>query len=101
MGWPVPSRRRGQRDSVHARPERSPPTTCSTAQALRAARVRPAAVKALPSVSAPTKRSHLYTAFLASHADGWCELWQVNRDDVLDPDFNSYIAGFATHAVPT
>ena len=52
-----------------------------------------------PSVSAPTKRSHLYTAFLASHTDGWCELWQLNRDDVLDPDFDSYIARLATHAV--
>jgi aryl sulfotransferase len=40
-----------------------------------------------------------FRPFLAAHSDAWFDLWQVNPNDLLGPDFDSYIAGFAAHAL--
>jgi aryl sulfotransferase len=36
--------------------------------------------------------------FLAAHSDAWFDLWQVDKDEILGPDFDAFIAGFASHA---
>ena len=36
--------------------------------------------------------------FLASHSDAWFDLWQVNKEEIVGPDFETFISGFATHA---
>jgi aryl sulfotransferase len=36
--------------------------------------------------------------FLAAHSDAWFDLWQVDKDEIVGPDFDAFIAGFASHA---
>ena len=40
-----------------------------------------------------------FRPFLASHSDAWCDLWQVNKDEIVGPDFETYSLGFASHAL--
>jgi hypothetical protein len=40
-----------------------------------------------------------FRPFMAAHSDAWFDVWQVNPAALLGPDFDSYIAGMATHAV--
>ncbi len=36
--------------------------------------------------------------FLASHSDEWCDVWNVDKQAIIGPDLDAFIAGFATHA---
>ncbi len=35
--------------------------------------------------------------FLAAHSDAWFDLWQVDKNEILGPDLEAFIAGFASH----
>jgi aryl sulfotransferase len=36
--------------------------------------------------------------FLAAHSDAWFDLWNVDKNEIVGPDFDAFIAGFASHA---
>ena len=40
-----------------------------------------------------------FRPFLASHSDAWYRLWQVNKEEIVGPDFETYSSGFASHAL--
>jgi aryl sulfotransferase len=39
-----------------------------------------------------------FRPFLAAHSDAWFDLWHVPRDEIVGPDFETYFAGFGSHA---
>jgi aryl sulfotransferase len=40
-----------------------------------------------------------FRPFIAAHSDAWYDLWHVDKDAIVGPDFETYVAGFVSHAL--
>ena len=40
-----------------------------------------------------------FRPFLASHSDAWFDLWGVDRNALVGPDFDGFFAGLGSHAL--
>ena len=40
-----------------------------------------------------------FRPFIAAHADGWFDLWQVPKEPLIGPDFEAFFAGIGSHAI--
>ena len=38
-----------------------------------------------------------FRPFIAAHSDAWFDLWQVPKEGVIGPDFDTYFAGMGSH----
>ena len=56
-------------------------------------------VRYLVVVRDPDEAVASFRPFLVAHSDEWFELWQVDKNEVIGPDFDAYVAGFASHAL--
>jgi len=56
-------------------------------------------VRYLVVVRSPDEAIASFRPFISGHSDAWFDLWQFDRDTIIGPDFETYMAGFATHAL--
>ncbi len=56
-------------------------------------------VRYLVVVRNPNEAVASFRPFISAHSDAWFDLWQVDKDAIVGPDFETYIAGFASHAL--
>jgi hypothetical protein len=56
-------------------------------------------VRYLIVVRNPDEAIASFRPFIAAHSDAWFDLWQVDKNEIVGPDFDAFIAGFATHAL--
>jgi hypothetical protein len=38
-----------------------------------------------------------FRPFIAAHSDAWFDLWQVPKEGIVEPDFETYFAGMGSH----
>lgn len=56
-------------------------------------------VRYLIVVRSPDEAVASFRPFISAHSDAWFDLWQVDRNAIIGPDFETYIDGFASHAL--
>jgi aryl sulfotransferase len=56
-------------------------------------------VRYLVVVRDPNEAVASFRPFIMAHSDAWFDHWQVERDGIVGPDFDTYIAGFASHVL--
>ena len=56
-------------------------------------------VRYLVVVRSPDEAVASFRPFISAHSDAWFDLWQVDRNAIAGPNFEEYIAGFASHAL--
>ena len=56
-------------------------------------------VRYLVVARSPVEAVASFRPFISAHSDAWFDLWQVDRNAIVGPDFEAYIAGFASHAL--
>jgi len=56
-------------------------------------------VRYLVVVRNPDEAVASFRPFISAHSDAWFDLWQVDKNAIVGPDFETFIAGFASHAL--
>lgn len=56
-------------------------------------------VRYLVVVRNPNEAVASFRPFISGHSDAWFDLWQVDRNVIIGPDFETYVDGFASHAL--
>ncbi len=56
-------------------------------------------VRYLVVVRNPDEAVAAFRPFISAHSDTWFDLWQFDKNAIVGPDFETYIAGFAIHAL--
>ena len=56
-------------------------------------------VRYLVVARSPDEAIASFRPFISAHSDAWFDLWQFDKDAIVGPDFETFIAGFASHAL--
>ena len=57
------------------------------------------AVRYLVVVRNPDEAVASFRPFIEAHSEAWFDLWQYDQGGIVGPDFETYFAGFASHAL--
>jgi hypothetical protein len=56
-------------------------------------------VRYLVVVRNPEEAVASFRPFISAHSDAWFDLWHFDKSGIVGPDFETFIAGFASHAL--
>ena len=56
-------------------------------------------VRYLVVIRHPDEAVASFRPFISAHSDAWFDLWQFDKNAIIGPDFEAFVAGFASHAL--